>query len=115
MLCLLRLLFIFATKLFCSRPDLLSDNLALRQQFAVLNRRHSQPRFAFTVKWFWVMLRRLWPAWKWALILVQPATVTRWHRAGFELYRTWLLRHRSSVERECVRRELRELIFRMVT
>jgi len=59
-------------------------------------------------------LQRLWPGWKQALILVQPETVVRWHRAGFKLYWTWLSRHRNRVGRKCVRRELRELIFRMV-
>jgi putative transposase len=60
------------------------------------------------------MLRRLWPGWKRALILVQPETVVRWHRAGFKLYWTWLSRHRVQAGRKCVSKELRELIFRMV-
>jgi hypothetical protein len=63
---------------------------------------------------FWLTLRRLWPGWKTALILVQPATVVRWHQAGFKLYWAWLSRHRNRVGRKCVSRELRELIFRMV-
>jgi hypothetical protein len=28
----------------------------------------------------------LWPGWKRALVLIQPETVVRWHRAGFKLY-----------------------------
>jgi transposase InsO family protein len=60
------------------------------------------------------MLRRFWYRWREALILVQPETVIRWHRAGFKLYWTWLSRHRARVGRKCVSRELRELIFRMV-
>jgi transposase InsO family protein len=61
-----------------------------------------------------VILRRFWLGWKRALILVQPETVIRWHRAGFKLYWTWLSRHRIRVGRKCVGRELLELIFRMV-
>jgi transposase InsO family protein len=61
------------------------------------------------------MLLRLWAGWRRALILVQPETVVRWHRAGFKLYWTWISRHRIRVGRKCVSRELRELIFRMVT
>ncbi len=61
------------------------------------------------------MLRRFWPGWKQALILVQPETVVPWHRAGFKLYWAWLSRHRTRVGRRCVGRELRELIFRIVT
>jgi transposase InsO family protein len=56
----------------------------------------------------------MWSRWKQALILVQPETVIRWHRAGFRLYWTWLSRHRTRAGRKCVGRELRELIFRMV-
>jgi transposase InsO family protein len=63
---------------------------------------------------FWVILRWLWPGWKRALILVQPETVVRWHRAGFKLYWTWLSRRRTRAERKCVPKELRDLIFRMV-
>jgi len=28
----------------------------------------------------WLVLRRIWPQWRSALVLVQPATVERWHR-----------------------------------
>jgi len=37
-------------------------------------------------------LRRLWPRWRDALMLVQPATVDRWHREGFS--RCWRRRVR---------------------
>jgi transposase InsO family protein len=108
---LLLVLFVHSVR---SRSDLLLENLALRQQIAVLKQRHPQPRFAAPDKLFWVILRRLWPGWKKALILVQPETVVRWHGAGFQLYWAWLSRHRVRVGRKCVSRELRELIFRMV-
>jgi len=61
-----------------------------------------------------VILRSFWAGWKYALVLIQPDTVVRWHRAGFKLYWTWLSRHRKRVGRRYVSRELRELIFRMV-
>jgi hypothetical protein len=61
-----------------------------------------------------VILRRIWSGWKQALILVQPETVARWHRAGFKLYWTWLSRHKVRAGRKCVCGELRGLIFRMV-
>jgi hypothetical protein len=48
------------------------------------------------------------------LVIVQPDTVVRWHRAGFKLYWTWRSRHKTSAGPKCVSRELRELIFRMV-
>jgi transposase InsO family protein len=98
---------------FHSRRDLVLENLAPWQQLGVLKRKHPQPRLAASDRLFWVMLRRIWPGWKEALILIQPETVVRWHRAGFKLYWTWLSRHRNSRGRKSLSRELRELIFRM--
>ena len=93
---------------------MLLENLALRQQLAVLKERRPQPRFSASDKLFWTTLCRLWSQWQRALILVQPETVVRWHRAGFKLYWKWISRHRTCAGRRCVSRELRELIFRMV-
>ena len=115
MLRLLRLLFVLAARSFCSRRDLLLENLALRQQLAVLKERRPRPRFSASDKLFWTTLCRLWSKWQRALILVQPETVVRWHRAGFKRYWKWISRHRTCAGRRCVSRELRELIFRMVT
>jgi putative transposase len=80
----------------------------------VLARHRPRPRFPNSDRFLWVMLRRIWPRWQGALILVQPDTVVGWHRAGFKLYWTWLSRHRKRAGGKCVNRELRELIFRMV-
>jgi putative transposase len=79
----------------------LLENLALRQQLAVLKQRHPQPRFSAPDKLFWVILRRLWPGWKYSLLLVQPETVVRWHKAGFKLYWARLSRHRIRWEKMC--------------
>src|ERR1035437_2995821 len=114
MLRLLRLLFVFAARSFCSRRDLLLENLALRQQLAVLKERRPRPRFSASDKLFWTTLCRLWSKWQRALILVQPETVVRWHRAGFTLYCKWISRHRTRAGRRCVNRERWELIFGMV-
>src|ERR1019366_6883480 len=114
MLRLLRVLFVLANRSLYTRRDLLLENLALRQQLGALTRRHPQIRLAASDKLLWVILRRLWPRWKQALILVRPETVVGWHRAGFKLYWTWLSRHRSAAGRRCVSKELRQLIFRMV-
>ena len=114
MLCLLRLLFALLVRSVRSRRHLLLENLALRQQLAVLARRRPQPRFSAQDKLFWIVLCRLWPGWRKALILVQPDSVVRWHRSGFKLYWKWLSRNRKRPGRKCVSREVRELIFRMV-
>src|ERR1039457_4508407 len=98
----LRLLFVLLLRSTSSRSDLLLENLALRQKLSVLKQRYPRPRFAAPDKLFWMILRRLWPGWKRALVLVQPETVIRWHRAEFKLYWTWLSRHRTRVGRKCV-------------
>jgi hypothetical protein len=43
---------------------------------------------------FWIVLRRFWPSWSGALILVKPETVLSWHRAGFEWFWQWRSRPR---------------------
>lgn len=110
----LRLLFLLLARSFRSRRDLLSENLALRQQLMVLARRNPQPRLTQSDRLFWLALRRLWPGWRQALVLVQPDTVVRWHRAGFELYWKWLSRKHPVVGRKPTSAEVREVIFRLV-
>lgn len=82
MLCLLRLILVLFIRFFSSRRDLLLENLALRQQLVGLKQRHPRPQVSISDKLFWVILRRFWPEWRHALILVQPETVVRLHRAG---------------------------------
>jgi hypothetical protein len=75
------------TRCFRSHRSLLLENLALRQQLAVLKRKHPRPRMGAVDKIFWVFVRRFWDAWKQSLVLVNPETVVRWHRAGFRRLR----------------------------
>ncbi len=72
-----------------SRRDLVIVNLALRQQLAVLVAKRSRPQLTPGDRAFWVVLRRLWSRWPDALVIVQPETVIRWHRAGFMKYGRW--------------------------
>jgi len=65
-------------------------------------------------KIFWVFARRFWGAWKQSLVLVNPETVVRWHRAGFRLYWSWISKARKPVGRKKLSMEVRELIFRLV-
>src|SRR6267378_7381927 len=101
-------------RLFRSRRNLLLENLVLRQQLAVLNRRHRRPRLSTFDKLFWVIARRVWSSWKHSLIIVTPETVVRWHRAGFLMYWRLISRVRRQVGRRPTPKEVRELIFRMV-
>lgn len=89
---------------------LAAENTALRQQLAVYKRRtRRSPRLRLRDRLFWIVISRWWPGWKAALVIVQPATVCRWHRAGFRLF--W---HRKSLGgRPRIDRELRDLIRRI--
>jgi len=69
-----------------SRRGLMLENLALRHQLGVLARSARRPRLQPSDRLLWIVLRRLWADWKQALVLVQPATVVRWHREGFRRF-----------------------------
>lgn len=57
---------LFSLIFVCFRPrtDLVLENLALRQQLQVLNRRRPKPRMTPPDRFYWVTLRRLWSSWK---------------------------------------------------
>src|SRR5216683_3344505 len=99
---------------FRARQSLLIENLVLRQQLAVLKRKHPRPRLTVFDKGFWVLVHKFWSGWKPTLILVSPETVVRWHRSGFALYWRAISRARRVIGRKRVSKEVRELIFRVV-
>ena len=99
---------------FRSRRRLLLENLALRQQLAVLKRRRARPKLSPFDKLFWVLACRFWTDWRRSLLVVTPETVVRWHRAGFRLYWSWISKVRKQIGRKKLSTEVRELIFRMV-
>ena len=90
-----------------TRRSLALENLALRQQLAVMKHRQLRPRLTNSDRLFWLVLSRLWDSWESALHVVQPATVVRWHRKGFRYYWGWKSRYRG---RPSVDTELRDLI-----
>ena len=94
-----------------SQRELALENLALRQQLAILQRKTKRPTLSKADRAFWVVLSRLWPDWQSALILVKPQTVIRWHRKGFRLYWTWKSRNKGG--RPQIDAEIRTLIRRM--
>jgi len=98
---------------FRSRTDIALEILALRQQVAVLKRKQPRPTIHLLDRFFWTTLRHLWPRWSDVLLVVKPATVVGWHRAGFRLYWRWRSRPRGGRPR--VTGEMRELIKRMAT
>ena len=93
--------------------ELALENLALRQQLAILQRKTKRPKLSKADRAFWVALCRLWPDWHNALIIVKPQTVIGWHRKGFKLYWTWKSRRRGG--RPPIDAELRTLIRRIAS
>ena len=71
------------------RASLVVENLALRQQLAVLRRAVPRPRLCPVDRAFWAVLSKAWSRWADALIIVKPATVVAWHRRGFARFWTW--------------------------
>ena len=57
------------------RIELVAENIALRQQRAILNRTTKLPKLRPQDRLFWTILSRLWKDWRAALRLVKPATV----------------------------------------
>ena len=100
--------------LFRSRADLALENLALRQQVAVLKQKRPRPSLTGMDRAFWVALRQTWKHWANALIIVQPDTVVRWHQRGFKIYWRWKSKPRG-LGRPCTHREIRALVRRMAT
>ena len=74
---------------FLARHKLALEAVALRQQLAVFKRKQPRPQVRRIDRLFWIVLRRLWPGWIEALIIVKSETVVSWHRAGFRLFWRW--------------------------
>ena len=96
------------------RRDLALENLALRQQLAVMKRLQARLKIKQRDRLFWIWLSRTWSGWRGALIIVKPATVVGWHRKGFRLYWT-RLSQRGVGGRPAVSLEVRALIRQMAT
>lgn len=64
------------------------ENLPLRQQLALLQKRSKRPQFGRPDRLFWAWLSQCWSGWCDALCLLRPETVVRWHRQGFRTFWT---------------------------
>ena len=92
-----------------STKSLEAENLFLRRQLALYIERGVKPRRPdVATRVSLVVLSKLFD-WRNALVVVQPATMIRWHRAGWRL----LWRMKSRAGRPPIPKELRELIRRM--
>ena len=75
-----------ATSAFKSRRVLTLENLALRQQVALLKRSVKRPRVTTSDRIFWCVLAHFVQGWRNYLYALHPDTVVCWHKAGFRKY-----------------------------
>ena len=86
-----------------------AENLFLRKQLALYRERDTKPRRASNTTRIALVCLSRWFNWRQALIVVQPATLIRWHRHGFRLFWRW----KSRPGRPPIPADLQALIRRM--
>jgi putative transposase len=79
-----------------NQTELALENLALRQQLAILKLNRPHARLQWRDLLFRACLSSVWQRWRESLVVVKPETVIRWHRKGFALYWTHLSKHHGS-------------------
>jgi len=95
-----------------SRSSIEAENLALGHQLNVLRRRSpKRPVLRNFDCLIFIYLYRIAPRILDALTIVEPATVVRWHRAGFRSFWRWKSRRRAGKPQVFL--ELRQLILEM--
>jgi hypothetical protein len=81
---------------FQGRRELALENLALRQQLAILTRTRQRPQLRKTDRLFWVRLLQIWNGWRKVLMVVRPETVVSWHRRSFRMFWTQRSRRKAA-------------------
>jgi putative transposase len=98
---------------FCALQLLVAENLCLRQQLLVLQRRQPRPYLKTVDRFFWVLASRWLGSWRNLLLVVKPKTVLKWHQRGWRLYWSWRSRMRPRTGRRPIPQQLQVLIRRM--
>lgn len=102
-----QLIFVFLRSNLRNQAVLTAENLALRQQLAILKQKTRLPRLRPRDRVFWVWLLKLWSNWRSVLLIVQPDAVVGWHRQRFRLYWRWKSKPKQ-IGRPQVWREIRD-------
>jgi len=98
---------------FKPKVTLVAENLCLRQQLLVLQRRHPRPRMWDKDRRFWILASRFFPHWQQSLLIVTPGTVLGWHRKGWQAYWRWRSRPQGRSGRRTIPPDVKVLIRRM--
>ncbi len=99
------------TDLLRRRAQLLAENALLRHQVVILRRSVKRPAVTATDRALLALLAGRVRAWRHALLIIQPDTLLRWHRAGFRAF--WRRRSRPGPGRPPLPAETLALIRRM--
>jgi hypothetical protein len=111
---ILRLVVTFLGSLFKSWRQLVLENVALKQQVAMLRQSVKRPTATAADRMFWIFFSRYVDGWRTTLHALHPDTVVRWHRRGFRLYWRWKSRSPNSKPgRPAINPALRKLIREM--
>src|SRR3954451_23778936 len=94
-----------------SKPQLVAENLLLRQQLVVLSRAGKRPHWTRADRALVVVLASKVQHWREALLIVRPETVLRWHRAGLRLF--WQAKSRATSQEPRIAPETIALIKEM--
>ena len=92
---------------------LIADNLCLRHQLLILQRRKPRPRPEDVDRRFWILAYRWFAGWQTSLLVIKPETVLRWHRPGWRTYWRRRSRRTGRAGRRPIGPGLRTLIRRM--
>ena len=112
MIALLSFLLALFTSPFKLKSRLEAENAVLRHQLAVLRRKvRGRVQLTSGDRLFLIQLYRWFPSVLKAVTIIQPATLVRWHRAGFRGY--WRWKSRCLGGRPQIDADLRALIRRM--
>src|SRR5688572_8721381 len=66
-----------------SKSELILENAFLRHQLVVLERQVKRPRWTWQDRLLMLFIASRLPAWRQALLIIQPDTLLRWHRELF--------------------------------
>ena len=98
--------------LFKTHRQLSLENLALRQQLAMLKPSVKRPQVSAIDRLFWVLFSKYVDGWQAMLHALHPDTVMRWHRESFRRYWNRKSRHQHA-GRPPIDTEIRKLILQM--
>jgi len=94
-----------------NRVDLIAENAILRQQLIILKRQVKRPKLTDGDRIRLLLLARITRHWHYALHIVQPETLLRWHRELFRRY--WRRKSRTRKQKSRLPQETIDLIRQM--